>query len=68
MTKYGLVIVSKTGSDRPVRPVKPLTGELSGLVHPNKLFRGQTSIEPFKLTVEPPNRMNRSVFYKPVRP
>ena len=55
-------IVLKTEPNRPVWLVKPSTDELSDSVHLNEPFRGQTGIEQFKSTVEPPNRTNRPVF------
>ena len=59
--------VLKTGPDRPVRPVEPSTGDLSGSVQPNEPFYGQTGIKPVKPPVEPPNRSNRPVFYEPAK-
>ena len=61
-------MVLKTGPDRPVGPVQPPTGQLSGSVRLNEPFYGWTGIEPFKPPVEPPNRTNHPVFHKPVKP
>ena len=60
--------VLKTGPDRPVGPVQPPTGQLSGSVRLNEPFYGWTGIEPFKPPVEPPNRINRPVFHEPAKP
>ena len=47
-----LLNVLKTGSDRPVQPVQPSTGRISGLVHPIKLFNYWTGYEPPEPAVE----------------
>ena len=60
--------VLKTGPDRPVRPVEPPTGQLSGSVRLKEPFCGRTGIKPFKPPVEPPNRTNRPVFHEPAKP
>ena len=48
--------VLKTGPDRPVQPVQPLTGRISGPMHPIKPFSYWTGYEPPDPVVEPVNR------------
>ena len=60
--------VLKTEPDRPVRPVEPPTGHLSGSIRLNELFCDRTGIEPFKPPVGPLNRTNRPVFHEPAKP
>ena len=57
--------VLKTGPDRPVQPVQPLTGRISGPMHPIKPFSYWTGYEPPDPAVEP---VNRTVLNEPNSP
>ena len=67
LPSFGPTNVLKTESDRPVRPVEPSTGDLSGSIKPNEPFLGKTGIESVKPSVELPNWSNRPVFYEPAK-
>ena len=56
MYKWPLTNVLKTGPDRPVQPVQPSTGHISGPVLSIKPLNYWTGYEPPEPTVEPVNR------------
>ena len=62
---YILINVLKIGPDRPVQPVQPSTGHISGPVHSIKPFNYWTGYEPPEPAVEPVNRKNRTVLNEP---
>ena len=57
--------VLKTGPDRPVQPVQPSTGHVSGPVHPIEPLGYWTGHEPPEPTVRPVTRSNRTVQNEP---